>query len=84
MQVLEKIWVAKTETASRVRQRIEAILDYAKSRGWRRGENPARWKGHLSNLLAAKERISPVVHHPALDWQSLPEFMTSLARASCE
>lgn len=79
IEVLEPIWVIKTETASRVRQRVEAILDYAKSRGWKSGENPARWKGHLSNLLAAKERIAPVKHHPALDWQKVPDFMASLA-----
>jgi integrase len=79
MRVLEPIWVKKTETASRARQRVEAILDYAKSRGWRAGENPARWKGHLSNLLAAKEKVAPVVHHPSLDWDKVPDFMILLS-----
>ncbi len=78
MRVLESIWLRKTETASRVRQRIEAILDYAKTREWRTGENPARWKGHLSNLLVAKEKVAPVKHHAAMAWQAVPDFMASL------
>lgn len=70
----------KPETASRVRQRIEAVLDYAGARGWRSGENPARWRGHLANLLPAKSRVAPVRHHPAMPWQDLPDFLASLSR----
>jgi integrase len=79
MRVLEPIWNTKAETASRVRQRLEAVLDYAKTREWRSGENPARWKGHLSNLLADKEKVAPVQHHPAMDWQDTPAFMANLS-----
>src|SRR5262249_35667923 len=60
MRVLEPIWTAKAETASRVRGRIEAILDYAKVRGLRAGENPARWHGHLDHLLPARSQLRKV------------------------
>ncbi|HVM82364.1 MAG TPA: Arm DNA-binding domain-containing protein, partial [Candidatus Binatia bacterium] len=66
LKVLEPIWEKKTETASRVRQRIESILDWATARGHRQGENPARWRGHLSNLLPKPARLRRVEHHPAL------------------
>lgn len=79
MRVLEPIWRSRTETAARVRQRVEVVLDYAKTREWRAGENPARWKGHLENLLAAKETVAPVQHHPALDWQETTAFVSHLA-----
>ena len=58
LRVLQPIWTAKPETASRVRGRIEAVLDYAAARGWRQGENPARWRGHLQNLLPARSRVA--------------------------
>jgi integrase len=79
VQVLEPIWTAKPETATRLRGRIEAILDYAKTRGWRSGDNPARWKGVLENVLPAKGRIVRVKHHAALPWRGLPPFMTRFA-----
>ena len=60
MRVLDPIWHTKAETASRVRQRVENVLDYASTRGWREGANPARWKGHLANLLPSKDRVAPV------------------------
>ncbi len=66
MKVLEPIWTTKTETASRVRGRIESILDWASARGYRLGENPARWRGHLENLLPRRSRVQKVKHHPAL------------------
>ena len=66
---LEPIWTAKPETATRVRGRIEAVLDYAKALGWRTGENPARWRGHLANLMPARKKIAAVEHHAALPWQ---------------
>jgi len=78
-RVLEPIWLAKTETATRVRQRVEAILDWAAARGLRTGENPARWRGHLDKLLARPTRIRTVQHHPALPYAELPAFMLELA-----
>jgi integrase len=79
MQVLEPIWRQKTETASRLRGRIESVLDYATARGWRAGENPARWRGHLDNLLPARGKIAKVEHHAALPWKEVSAFMTELA-----
>jgi integrase len=78
IQCLEPIWQTKSETASRVRGRIEAVLDYATTREYRQGENPARWKGHLSNILPAKTKVAKVEHHAALDFRSVPEFLTEL------
>lgn len=69
---LEPIWRARTETASRVRQRIEAVLDFATARGWRAGENPARWRGHLDHLLPRPSKLAKVKHHAALPWAELP------------
>ncbi len=77
--VLMPIWNAKPETASRVRQRIEAILDYAKTIGARDGDNPARWRGHLDKVLAQPSKIRPIVHHAALDWKLLPDLIKQLA-----
>jgi hypothetical protein len=65
-RILKPIWTTKAETASRVRGRIEAVLDYAKVHGWRSGENPARWKGHLDNVLPARGKVAKVTHHAAL------------------
>ena len=79
-RILEPIWVTKAETAARVRGRIEAVLDYAKVHGWRSGENPARWKGHLENVFPARARVAKVEHHAALPWQEIGAFMTDLAR----
>jgi len=78
MKVLDRIWYSKTETASRVRGRIESILDWAKARGYRDGENPARWKGHLDKLLPAKGKVAPVKHHAALAYVDVPDFMSKL------
>ncbi len=78
MGALEPIWQKMPETASRVRGRVENILDYAKARGWRQGENVARWRGHLENLLPHKGKLAPVVHHPALPYQEMPQFMPAL------
>jgi integrase len=69
MAVLEPLWRRAPETASRVRGRIEAVLDYAKARGWRSGENPARWRGHVAHMLPPKRRLAPVRHHPSVAWQ---------------
>ncbi|SDR07395.1 protein of unknown function [Burkholderia orbicola] len=81
MKVLEPIWTTKTETASRVRGRIESVLDWATVRGYRDGENPARLKGHLDTLLPKRSRVQKVEHHPALPYADLPDFMKEL-RAS--
>ncbi len=78
LKILEPIWRTKTETASRVRGRVEAVLDYAKSRGWRDGDNPARWRGHLSNLLPARSRVAKVRHFSALPWAEIAPFMGRL------
>ena len=78
LDVLKPIWTTTPETASRLRGRIETILDGAKGRGWRSGENPARWKGTLSALLPPKGRVSRVQHQPSLPWQQLPAFLAAL------
>ena len=68
LKVLEPMWTAKPETATRVRARIEAVLDWATARGHRTGENPARWRGHLDKLLPALKKKARVKHHPALPY----------------
>jgi integrase len=79
MEVLQPIWTKKPETANRLRARIERILDWAGAQGYRRGENPARWKGHLDKLLPAKSKVKAKAHHPALAYEALPGFMAELA-----
>jgi integrase len=78
LKVLEPIWSVKPETAGRVRGRIEAILDWAKARGYRTGENPARWRGHLDKLLPALSKVRRVAHHAALPYAELPGFLIAL------
>ena len=80
LDVLRPIWTTKTETASRVRQRIEAVLDYATATRARTGDNPARWRGHLDHLLAKPSAVHKVKHHAALDWRQAPDFMAELAK----
>ena len=80
MRVLEPIWATKTETASRVRGRIESVLDWASARGYRLGENPARWRGHLDNLLPKRSKVQKVKHHPALPYGEVGAFMVGLRR----
>jgi integrase len=75
---IEPLWREKTETASRVRGRIEAVLDYAKARGWRTAENPARWRGHLDQLLPKRSKVRRVEHHAAVPWREIGAFMTRL------
>jgi integrase len=81
MKVLEAIWSTKPETANRVRGRIEAILDWATVRGYRTGENSARWKGHLQALLPAKNKVAKVEHHAALPYVEIAPFMARLRAA---
>lgn len=80
MKVLEPIWTTKPETAARVRGRIESVLNWAKARGYRTGENPALWKGHLSNLLPAHSKIAKVKHHAALPYDQTSQFIDALRR----
>lgn len=82
LAILRPIWETKTETASRVRGRVEAILDFARARGWREGENPARWRGHLDHLLPARSKVAKVEHHPALPHADLPPVMARLAQSN--
>jgi integrase len=79
LKVLEPIWQTKPETASRVRGRIEAVLDWATVRGYRSGDNPARWKGHLSEVLPSRGQIQKTQHHAALPFTELPELIVALA-----
>jgi len=78
MRVLEPIWTTKSETASRLRGRIESILDWATVRGYRTGDNPARLKGHLDNLLPKQSRIKRIEHHRALPYAKLADFIKLL------
>jgi integrase len=78
MKVIEPIWTEKPETASRVRARIESILDWATVRGYRTGENPARWRGHLEKLLPKRSRIRGVKHFAAMPYQEVSAFLATL------
>ncbi len=78
LKALEPIWTMKPETASRVRGRIEAVLDWATARGYRQGENPARWRGHLDKLLPSRFKVARVKHHPALPYAEIGAFMPCL------
>lgn len=78
LKVLEPIWTSKPETASRVRGRIESVLDWAAVRGYRSGDNPARWRGHLDKLLPPKAKVAKVRHQPAMPYAELPAFMAEL------
>ena len=80
LKILEPMWIEKTETASRLRGRIESILDWATVRGFRKGENPARWKGHPDKLLATPGKIAKVVHHAALPYVEVGAFMVELRK----
>jgi integrase len=81
IEAIEPIWSKKTETARRLRGRIEVILDWAKVRSYRMGENPARWRGHLSHLLPSRNKLRPVKHHAALPYSQAPFFMNQLRKA---
>jgi integrase len=78
MKILEPIWQTKPETASRLRGRIEVVLDWATVRKFRGGENPARWKGHLDKLLPKKTKVRKVRHQPAMHYRDVPAFMARL------
>jgi integrase len=78
LSILKPLWNDKPETASRVRGRIETILNAAKVRGFRSGENPAAWSGHLALLLPPKAKVRKVKHHAALKYKELPEFIAAV------
>ena len=80
LKVLTPIWKTKPETASRLRGRIERVLDYAKARGWRTGENPALWRGHLKNVLPARQKLTRG-HHAAMPYGDVPAFMQRLRQS---
>ncbi len=84
VKVLRPIWETKTETAVRLRGRIESIIDWATVSKYRVGENPARWRGHLQNLLANPNKIAPVTNFPALPWRDIAAFMAELAQREGE
>ena len=78
LKAIEPIWTTKAETASRVRQRIETVWDWARARGYVEGENPARLRGHLDNILAKTAKVKRVKHHPAVPYKQISEFMVQL------
>lgn len=75
VEVLDPLWRTKTETATRVRMRMQAVLDYATAQGWRSGDNPARWRGLLDKILPAPRKVTKVEHHPSLPYAGLPSFL---------
>ena len=78
MQVLQPLWTVKTQTAFRLKGRIETVLDFATARGWRTGENPCRWRGHLDQLLPNPKKLKPVQHLAAADWRTVPKLWRAL------
>ena len=78
MRVIEPIWSTKPETANRLRGRMESVLDWATVRGYRHGDNPARWRGHLAKLLPARSKVRKITHHSALAYAELPAFLVKL------
>ena len=82
LKAIEPIWISKAETASRVRQRIETVWDWARARKYVEGENPARLRGHLDKLLAKTAKIKKVKHHPAVPYQNINTFISSLRKRS--
>ncbi len=81
LHALEPIWTKVPETATRLRGRIELVLGYATAKGWRTGDNPARWRGHLAHMLPRRSKVAPVEHHAALSFKRMGEVMDGLATA---
>lgn len=79
LKIIEPLWSGKAETASRIRGRIETILDAAKARGYRQGENPARWRGHIAQILPARTMLARG-HHKAMPYSDIPEFVAALRK----
>jgi len=82
LRAVKAIWYTKPETASRLRSRIELVLDWARVHGYRRGENPARWKGHLNLLLPPRSKVRRVEHYAALPYSEIGAFMAALRQRS--
>ncbi|MBC7580335.1 MAG: integrase family protein, partial [Tardiphaga sp.] len=80
VKILEPIWATKSETASRVRSRVELVLDWAKVHGHREGDNPARWRGHLDQILPKRSKVKRVRHHPAMPFAEVPAFVADLRK----
>ena len=80
LKVLEPIWKTKTETASRLRGRIENVLDWARVRGYHQGDNPARWRGNLDHLLPKRSKVQKVTHHPALPYAQVGAFVSDIRK----
>jgi len=78
MRAIEPIWLSKTETASRLRNRIELVLSWATVRGYRKGDNPARWQGHLDQLLPKRSKVQPTQHFQAMPYREIGDFMAEL------
>jgi len=78
LKAIEPIWISKAETANRVRQRIETVWDWARARGYVEGENPARLRGHLDNILAKTAKVKRVKHRPAVPYKQISEFIVQL------
>ena len=81
LAILRPIWATKNETADRLRGRIERILDYARTHGWREGENPARWRGHIEHILPKGSSVTQTQHRAAVPWKSIGGVMTALGRS---
>ncbi len=79
IDLLQPIWSTKTETAKKLRSRIENVLDWATVHRYREGDNPARWRGHLAKVFPSPHRIAPVEHHPAVPFAEAKDFMAQLA-----
>ena len=80
LRCLEPIWTTKTETANRLRGRIESVLDWSAVRGYRKGDNPARWRGHLDKLLPRPAKVARIKHYPALPFTEVGQFMQQLRK----
>lgn len=81
MKVLEPVWTTIPETATRLRGRIELVLDFAAAKGWRTGDNPARWRGHIAHMLPRRSKVAKVVHHPALPYKQIAAVIAKLAES---
>ncbi|MGL4667050.1 MAG: tyrosine-type recombinase/integrase, partial [Saezia sp.] len=78
LEILRPIWIEKVETANRLRGRIETILSWAKVQGFRTGDNPAEWKGHLDQILPARTKIKKTVHHASMPYKEIPAYFKTL------
>lgn len=78
--IIRPLWETRAETASRIRGRIELVLDYSKAKGWRSGENVAKWAGNIAHLLPHRQKVQQTKHHPSLPWRDVPALMAQLER----